>query len=773
MSEPDYSKMNEAQVRAELAKYRHPFKSVPQGYDPTMKMPDDNPDESMESSYPEESGEPDYSKMNAEEVIAELAKYGIKASLPEKKEAPVEDTRSFVQRRIDGLKGGVNWLAEQADSASQGAAQGLMDIGSFPLNIARKLGGLEPLETNINKIYGLPEAQFPTIKGAAQLLPSLALPGVKGAQALSKVFPMLTKLKLIPAAIDTAATGAAYGAGFGANNPNETLMGGAKSGAITGLGLGAGLGVASKGVGALGGAATNLTGKYFRNRLENYSGSAPERLMDMKRNLEVSEDIPIDIGSILNHKPLKTLYEYLRFSPFSGAVSKAEQSIEMTNKQATKFGKSLLGDVTDAEGKAHPAMIYDVIKAAVKSSRNAIRKIKNDKYEQAFADADKAGFNMTEAPHLQSTAQAWLQKHNKARVDSFSKDVLDFDAVKTAVRILGPGKLDPRTYQALSKGRSNEELDDLADIMMERSENPQRSLRDMAEELKSFKRKRKVAYSTIDKDKEGTYSFYNDVLSSAEKDIDQHLKSLFKLTLVRNGKSGENPSLAKTAYENWGLANKFYKQHYLPYKDKAIQKITDESWTPENIGSSLKRPESQAILEHLDPSIRSLIAATEPSFIKKLQASTIPRLTPASISKVNANMTPAQRGRTFTKKQQTEAEDIELLGQLTHTARVAKNKPETGVKGNALMKGLATAGATLGLAGLEATHPKETNEYLIPSLIMSMILNRKGTNFLTSSNLKKAILKKKLTKGYSLSVDEIKNLSQKLALPILQNKNRQ
>jgi hypothetical protein len=292
-------------------------------------------------------------------------------------------------------------LGSYAGSAIRGAAQGIANLGTGAINLQERLyaplfGKPVPAPMSVNLDQNDPN---PLTSEAGNLASSFipGMPEVSGAEEAARlvgnVAPKIGSfLSKAAPAINTAATGAGYGAVYGSANGNTPTAGSIAASAALPLGL----------QGAIKAPAAGI--EFGLQKLAARSANPGSPLLtpqDAAQRLSlIGENNPVSFGTFINSKPLEKTYQSTMASaPFSGVMPKLENSVAATDTQADSINKMLLGNTA-------PSDVNTNIAAEIKSNFSTNKNTASNMYEDAIKTADSNNFNLVSTPNV----NAYLQK---------------------------------------------------------------------------------------------------------------------------------------------------------------------------------------------------------------------------------------------------------------------------------------------------------------------------------------------------------------------------
>lgn len=529
--------------------------------------------------------------------------------------------------------------------------------------------------TAINAANALWETAPYVVAGEAMGLANAPRFVSAAAENLPKAAKYLTNLAGV------AGKNALFGAGAGAaQSAMEGDFKGAPQNALQGAGIGAVLGP-----------ATNLVGDAVNalrpsNFLKIFKGkTSPE---EAKVAAEMAGDLPVGLGQILDSSKLNKIEKTLGVIPFSGAAAKADKIKDATGMQTEKLLSLMRGNQSEEEIAAN--LHKGIVDA------NKMHKAKAKELYDAFLNSAKEN-NVTilDTPETQKIAKQYLDEHLQ------NATPLDKKMVKT--------------LQDLTKKRTQESA--LVDASGKKiSKDEPINIDEMHNRIKSLK---KLA-RTIEKKDPYLSDIYNDLSGTMRKDLHN--------AAIASG----SPDVTA----NLSVADKYYKENVVPYKQTDVKNLINEKSNQENIGNFLTQSKKHIdkIVSDLPDSLKKSAAYLKFKSAIKENPQGKYSSEPKKLFDAYNNLSVAQKDKLFSKSEQKE---FQRLGKLAEFNKNSKLKEKHGINASHALSALG-----LGVPAYELLvhgDPEQAAKMGVYSLALGG-LARGGLNALTSPGVRNALV---------------------------------
>ena len=472
----------------------------------------------------------------------------------------------------------------------KGFGQGAVDTGTALVNLPKRgvdaAFGKEP-DPFTYDIPGQEPHSIPNLLGKGTELGAelLVAPEIKAFQALAaKLAPLFLKAaprakeainssklaqlaNYAPAAADVGATGAAYGALFGANNPEQTLRESALKGALGSMAIGGAARIPS--------AFREMDVRQLAQKIK----SGKERGRSPAETAKYMEDIqglPIDIGTAVDNESRFQKYKDLASFTGSGVKQKAAEINAITKTHADKLKKNLIGgaDMLGTNDAALAALIADEDKYS-----SAVSKL----FKNFSTLSDQYGIKVPRVQTNKVIKNIIKEHEHTEKVGTFSKFTDSFiNELKEKLAGGKTPKVEPPPESPLI----------LPDYLKPEPPLPPKktkpSVKDIDEERKVFNERAK---------QHGTD--WNRYISGVYKSLEKASINDIEKAITKS----KHPELIK----EWQTARKTHATKVVPYRKREIENILTGKESSEKLPNVLTKPSNQFVFNSLPKHIQKQI----------------------------------------------------------------------------------------------------------------------------------------------------------------------
>lgn len=506
--------------------------------------------------------------------------------------------------------------------------------------------------------YAAPLGQLAMLGGIGALMPELKA-AQKIAPFVARQFPKIAKpignainknmatrfASYIPEVGDAALTGAGYGAVYGANDPNASIINSAKTGAA----LGGATGAAFRSPSAIRESYTkNIASKIKRGEME---GLSPEEAM---LRADTYEGLPVDLGTMINSPGEFEKYKKIGMSGNNQVKKNAEVLAAAAKNKSESIKKSLIGeeDVLGINDKAIAHAITDEEKfsTAVSKIFNRFTKLTN----KHNITVDRAETNKV----IKNIIKA--HEHTQ-KVGTYSKFSEPF--INELKEKLAGGKAEKILPHKKSTGLLKKPFNFSENIPNEVA--------------KSGGNKTLPRVHDIDEERK----VFNELSKNHGTDWNQYVSGVYKAlesASINDIENAVNKSGNYKLIDEWKSARKAHATKVIPYRKKEIEKFLRGKENSQEFHKIVTKPNNEFIFNTLP---------------ENLQKGLLYRL----INPSNSDLSPARFSNKFkaldikaqnrlAKEMKPEFERLADINEASQKLSPVLKTPDTGVKAYSLLK---------------------------------------------------------------------------------------
>lgn len=696
-------------------------------------------------------------KMTREQAITELAKRGqdISEFFPNKSPKQIwaiqelakrgENIDEFIEPLQQNLspreqflkKWGESDVGQAATGLATGAIQGITNLGTGAVNLGRRaaaalMGKEAPTPYHVDVGSHLLPENFPrntSAEKAGEFLGVMTTPmgEIKAGSALvnaakkipeigkmsakfAKETPLLDKISgVLPWAANQAATGASYGALYGANG-NAPISESAATGAVMFPAVGAGFNLAKGGMELFFTKLAKEANKEARRLGVHAQGTrTPEEAGKIAKIAE-EEGLPIDISVATNNPTLKKIMlSYGSALPFSGVSKRAA----IINEKVKQKADDILNYFT--AGKA-PEEIPSEVVGKIRENYSLHSGKSDQRYVNMMSQMNGRGIALEGRPNLEKTARKFMEENAPKEGHLSSLDASDTGVLKTLLK----EKAEKEPSKELSK------------II-----NPETG--------KPFEYEKKVVKEKdLATDNIKTYQ----VLGSLERDAyksGQMFKAKMygelRKALMQDVEEAINKSGDKGLMKQWNANRKYHLENVVPYQDKMVRNILSGKTNERNVHKIFDEDRLRAIYHHLSPDEQKM------AIFLKFQNKLSPRegsnigIEPHVLTKAYNKMSPSEKVKNLKPNERQMLSRLHIMDKIAKEYQPYIKTPETGATVKNLMLSLFPAISGIGNIA-QGNILKGVSQAIAPPV--AGVALRKGA----SQKSMRAYAKQKYTRGH-------------------------